>query len=125
MLKRGVERSYNRISVDGDTSTNDTLVLLANGASGVRPDPKELAKVEEAVTSVMESLARQIARDGEGANKLITIDGHRRAQRRRRDAHGARHRQLAAGENRNRRQRPQLGPHPLRRGQCGRRLQPA
>ncbi len=73
MLKRGVERSYNRISVDGDTSTNDTLVLLANGASGVRPDPKELAKVEEAVTSVMESLARQIARDGEGATKLITI----------------------------------------------------
>ena len=73
MLKRGVERSYNRISVDGDTSTNDTLVLLANGASGVRPDAKELAKVEEAVTSVMESLAQQIARDGEGAAKLITI----------------------------------------------------
>ena len=48
MLKRGVERSYNRISVDGDTSTNDTLLLLANGASGVRPDPKEMAQVEEA-----------------------------------------------------------------------------
>jgi len=74
MLKRGVERSYNRISVDGDTSTNDTLVLLANGASGVRPDPKELAKVEEAVTEVMESLAKAIARDGEGAAKLVTID---------------------------------------------------
>jgi glutamate N-acetyltransferase/amino-acid N-acetyltransferase len=39
ILKRSVERSYNRISVDGDTSTNDTLLLLANGASGVRPDP--------------------------------------------------------------------------------------
>ena len=49
MLKRGVERSYNRLSVDGDTSTNDTLLLLANGASGVRPDPKEFAKVEEAI----------------------------------------------------------------------------
>jgi glutamate N-acetyltransferase/amino-acid N-acetyltransferase len=73
MLKRGVERSYNRISVDGDTSTNDTLVLLANGASGVRPDPKEFAKVEAAITGVMESLAQQIARDGEGAKKLITI----------------------------------------------------
>ena len=48
MLKRAVERSYNRISVDGDTSTNDTLLLLANGASGVRPDPKEMAEVEEA-----------------------------------------------------------------------------
>lgn len=73
MLKRGVERSYNRLSVDGDTSTNDTLVLLANGASGVRPDPKELAKVEEEITLVMEQLAQQIARDGEGAKKLITI----------------------------------------------------
>jgi glutamate N-acetyltransferase/amino-acid N-acetyltransferase len=73
MLKRGVERSYNRLSVDGDTSTNDTLVLLANGASGVRPDPKELAKVEEEITLVMEQLAQQIARDGEGARKLITI----------------------------------------------------
>ncbi|MBS1857267.1 MAG: bifunctional glutamate N-acetyltransferase/amino-acid acetyltransferase ArgJ [Acidobacteria bacterium] len=73
MLKRGVERSYNRISVDGDTSTNDTLVLLANGASGVRPDAKEMARVEATITGVMESLARQIARDGEGARKLITI----------------------------------------------------
>lgn len=73
MLKRGVERSYNRLSVDGDTSTNDTLALLANGASGVRPDPKEFGKVEEAITGVMESLARAIARDGEGARKLITI----------------------------------------------------
>jgi glutamate N-acetyltransferase/amino-acid N-acetyltransferase len=74
MLKRGVERSYNRISVDGDTSTNDTLVLLANGASGVRPDPNEFAKVEEAITGVMESLAKQIVRDGEGAKKLVTIE---------------------------------------------------
>jgi glutamate N-acetyltransferase/amino-acid N-acetyltransferase len=73
MLKRGVERSYNRISVDGDTSTNDTLVLLANGASGVRPDPKEFAKTEEAIAQVLESLAMQIARDGEGAKKLVTI----------------------------------------------------
>jgi glutamate N-acetyltransferase/amino-acid N-acetyltransferase len=73
MLKRGVERSYNRISVDGDTSTNDTLVLLANGASGVRPAAREMARVEAAITSVMESLAQQIARDGEGAKKLIAI----------------------------------------------------
>jgi glutamate N-acetyltransferase / amino-acid N-acetyltransferase len=73
MLKRGVERSYNRISVDGDTSTNDTLILMANGASGVRPDPNEFALVEEAITDVLESLAKQIARDGEGAKKLVTI----------------------------------------------------
>ena len=73
MLKRGVERSYNRLSVDGDTSTNDTLVLLANGASGVRPDPRELPQVEEEIARVLESLAQAIARDGEGARKFITI----------------------------------------------------
>jgi len=73
ILKRAVERSYHRLSVDGDTSTNDTVLLLANGASGVRPDPPERAKFAEAVTNVMESLAQAIARDGEGARKFITI----------------------------------------------------
>ncbi len=74
MLKRGVETSYNRLSVDGDTSTNDTLLLLANGASGVGADPKELPKVEEAAQSVMQQLAQAIARDGEGARKFVTIE---------------------------------------------------
>ncbi len=74
MLLAGNEASYSRISVDGDTSTNDTLALLANGASGVRPDPKEMPLVEAAITRVMQSLAVQIVRDGEGAKKLITID---------------------------------------------------
>jgi len=74
ILTRAIERSYNRISVDGDTSTNDTVVLLANGCSGVRPDPNEFAAFTESVAVVMETLARQIARDGEGAKKLITID---------------------------------------------------
>lgn len=73
MLKRSVERSYNRLSVDGDTSTNDTLLLLANGASGIRPDANEMSRVEDAIARVMESLAQAIARDGEGATKLITI----------------------------------------------------
>lgn len=73
MLRRAVDRSYNRLSVDGDTSTNDTLLLVANGASGVRPGPKEMAAVEERITAVLEDLARSIARDGEGARKLITI----------------------------------------------------
>jgi glutamate N-acetyltransferase/amino-acid N-acetyltransferase len=70
-LKRAVDRSYNRISVDGDTSTNDTVAVLANGASGVKPSAKAF---EAALTEVLESLARQIARDGEGARKLVTID---------------------------------------------------
>jgi glutamate N-acetyltransferase/amino-acid N-acetyltransferase len=73
ILTRATERSYNRISVDGDTSTNDTVVLLANGCSGLRPTAKEIVKVEEGVAAVMENLARMIARDGEGANKLVTI----------------------------------------------------
>ncbi|MGA7238495.1 MAG: bifunctional glutamate N-acetyltransferase/amino-acid acetyltransferase ArgJ [Bryobacteraceae bacterium] len=74
ILKRCAGRSYNCLSVDGDTSTNDTLVLLANGASGVRPDPKEFPEVEEAIAGVMESLAQAIARDGEGARKFVTIE---------------------------------------------------
>jgi glutamate N-acetyltransferase/amino-acid N-acetyltransferase len=74
MLAAAVRRSYNRISVDGDTSTNDVVLLLANGASGVAPSQKESKKIEEALGQLMEDLARQIARDGEGARKLITIE---------------------------------------------------
>jgi glutamate N-acetyltransferase / amino-acid N-acetyltransferase len=74
VLGRANEQSYNRISVDGDTSTNDTLILLANGAAGFRPDVKELPAFEEAVAHVCQSLAKQIARDGEGAKKLVTIE---------------------------------------------------
>ena len=73
ILTSATERSFNRLSVDGDTSTNDTVVLLANGASGLRPDPKERRMFQEVLTWVMEDLAEQIARDGEGAAKEITI----------------------------------------------------
>jgi glutamate N-acetyltransferase/amino-acid N-acetyltransferase len=74
MLRAANAKSFDCLSVDGDTSTNDTLVVLANGACGFRPDPKELPAVEEALTGVLQSLARQIAKDGEGATKLITIE---------------------------------------------------
>jgi len=74
MLSAAIGRSYNRISVDGDTSTNDTMLVLANGASGVTPGDKEIAKVSEALAELMENLARQIVRDGEGARKLVTIE---------------------------------------------------
>jgi glutamate N-acetyltransferase/amino-acid N-acetyltransferase len=70
-LKRAIGRSYNRLSVDGDMSTNDTVAVLANGESAVKPSA---GAFEEALTSVLESLAQQIARDGEGARKLITIE---------------------------------------------------
>lgn len=76
MLVRATELSFNRISVDGDTSTNDTLVVLANGASGVRPDPREMSQFEEALTETLQSLARQIVRDGEGARKLVAVEVH-------------------------------------------------
>ncbi len=73
MLAAATERSYHRVSIDGDTSTNDTLVLLANGASGVEPNQKERLVFQEVLSWVMEDLAEKIARDGEGARKLITI----------------------------------------------------
>lgn len=73
MLSRCAERTYNRLSVDGETSTNDIVVLLANGASGVRPTEKERLHFEEVLCTVMEDLSEQIARDGEGAKKLVTI----------------------------------------------------
>jgi glutamate N-acetyltransferase/amino-acid N-acetyltransferase len=64
-------KSFNRISVDGDTSTNDTLLVIANGASGLEPSAME---VEILLTSVCIDLAKQVARDGEGATKFITIE---------------------------------------------------
>lgn len=74
MLAAAVELSYNRISVDGDTSTNDTVALLANGASGVAPSATERESLQSALNEVLEDLAQAIVRDGEGARKLVTID---------------------------------------------------
>ncbi|MEO6061604.1 MAG: bifunctional glutamate N-acetyltransferase/amino-acid acetyltransferase ArgJ [Thermoflexales bacterium] len=75
MTRRATVRSFNSISVDGDTSTNDTLLVLANGASGAKIRRGATAVAfEAALTEVCVSLARQIARDGEGATKFITID---------------------------------------------------
>jgi len=73
MLLGAAERSYNSLSVDGDMSTNDIVALLANGSSRVEPDEKERAVLGEALAWVMESLAEQIAADGEGARKLVII----------------------------------------------------
>lgn len=74
LLRRAVESSYNRLSVDGDTSTNDTVLVLANGASGVKLGTKDLPYFEQTLTRLLQELACQIARDGEGARKLIVID---------------------------------------------------
>ncbi|MFZ5992675.1 MAG: bifunctional glutamate N-acetyltransferase/amino-acid acetyltransferase ArgJ [Deinococcota bacterium] len=64
-----IDKSFNQVTVDTDTSTNDMAVLLANGASGEVPLPEFWAAVER----VCVSLARQLARDGEGATKLLTV----------------------------------------------------
>lgn len=73
-LKRAVDLSFNRISVDGDCSTNDTVFLLANGQSGV--DIKNAADEDiffQGLTDVSQALAKKIAIDGEGATKLIEV----------------------------------------------------
>ncbi len=67
------QRSYNSLTVDGDTSTNDTVALLANGVTQLKPNEKERKVLGEVITWVMESLAEQIAADGEGARKLIIV----------------------------------------------------
>lgn len=72
ILVRQAERTLNMVSVDGDTSTNDTIYLLANGAIG-GPAADDDPAVEAAVGRVLETLARAIARDGEGATKLLTV----------------------------------------------------
>ncbi len=73
-LRDAVDRSFNCITVDGDTSTNDTVLLLANGAACERAlSPGEVTSFQAGLNAVCVSLARQIARDGEGATKLITI----------------------------------------------------
>jgi glutamate N-acetyltransferase/amino-acid N-acetyltransferase len=73
MLQRATDRSFNRITVDGDTSTNDMILVLANGAAGVQIDAGNESGFEAALTALLVSLAREVARDGEGATRLITV----------------------------------------------------
>jgi glutamate N-acetyltransferase/amino-acid acetyltransferase len=76
VLDAAVSRSFNRITVDGDTSTNDACMLAATGVSAVTvaADTPDFTLFSQAVTEVCEFLAQAIVRDGEGATKLITID---------------------------------------------------
>jgi len=77
-LNFAVEKSFNRVSVDGDTSTNDMLAVLANGAAENSPidgiGSKDFDRFQRSITEVATELAIEVARDGEGARKLITID---------------------------------------------------
>jgi glutamate N-acetyltransferase/amino-acid N-acetyltransferase len=74
-LNRSIEVSFNRISVDGDTSTNDTVLLLASGASGATIGPNNAA-FAAALTQVCTSLAHQVVADGEGISHLVELRIH-------------------------------------------------
>ena len=91
LLTRAVDDSFNAVTVDGDTSTSDTVLLCATGAGArhprvTSPSDRHLADFRRALAEVATELAVQIVRDGEGAQKLITIDvtgaASRRAARR-------------------------------------------
>jgi glutamate N-acetyltransferase/amino-acid N-acetyltransferase len=74
MLTRVVDASFNRITVDGDTSTNDTVLALANGVSGCHlEEAGDLALFEAGLLEVARRLAYMIVKDGEGATKVVTI----------------------------------------------------
>ncbi len=76
-LLQSVDTSFNRISVDGDTSTNDACVLSATGKSGVvlkESNHAEVQQFQAVLTEVAEALAQALVRDGEGASKFVTIE---------------------------------------------------
>ncbi|MDE0260979.1 MAG: bifunctional glutamate N-acetyltransferase/amino-acid acetyltransferase ArgJ [Bryobacterales bacterium] len=77
LLVSAVDQSFNCITVDSDTSTNDTVFLLANGASGIRIDDERQGVFQDALNQLTRDLAIDIARDGEGSGKLarITVTG--------------------------------------------------
>ncbi len=77
ILKNTVSHTFNRVSVDGDTSVCDTLLLLANGMSGadeIKAGSAEYDLFSDALTKICTDLSRMIARDGEGATKLVEIE---------------------------------------------------
>ena len=74
MFARAVAKTFNRVTVDGDTSTNDTVLGLANGASGVSAAAEQDARqLEDALTDVLGRLAHMLVKDGEGATKVMHI----------------------------------------------------
>ena len=72
-LQKANGKSFNRITVDGDTSTNDAVMLVATGSSGVQIDEANFELFLEKLTAIFTELAQSIIRDGEGANKFVTV----------------------------------------------------
>ena len=77
ILREAVDESFNMVTVDGDTSTNDMVLFLANGSSGITPGGEDLVNFEQMVKAMCVRLAQDIARDGEGASKFmeVTVSG--------------------------------------------------
>ena len=73
-LREAVDQTFNAITVDGDSSTNDCVLLLASGASGVAVDESSYGTFVEGLTAVCRELALAIVRGGEGATKLVTVN---------------------------------------------------
>jgi len=93
ITKAAAERSFNAITVDGDTSTNDAFVCLATGKGPVARSTKDLEALGGAITEVAQSLAQAIVRDGEGATKFVTVrvEGGRNASECRKVAYAIAH----------------------------------
>ena len=73
ITRRVADRSFNSVTVDGDTSTNDSFIVAATGRGPAVRAPRDLLKLEAAITDVARHLAQAIIRDGEGATKFVTI----------------------------------------------------
>lgn len=73
ITQRAADRSFNAITVDGDTSTNDSFIVVATGRGAAVRAPRDLLKLEAAITDVSRHLAQAIIRDGEGATKFVTV----------------------------------------------------
>ncbi len=73
MFKAAVDKTFNRVTVDGDTSTNDTVYGLANGASGIAPAEDDMPLLEDALGKILGDLAYMLVQDGEGATKVLRI----------------------------------------------------
>ena len=118
LARRLADASFNRVTVDGDTSTNDSFVVIATGQAGNAP-VTDLASADgqallAAMTEVARTLAHAIVRDGEGATKFIAVRVEGGKSTRRMPQGGVCDRAFAAGQDRLLRQRPQPGPHPGR-----------
>ena len=115
LLAASVDRSFNCMTVDGDTSTSDTVLLCATQQAAhppvTSPTDRRLRSFRRALDAVTVDLAQQVARDGEGAQKFVTIEVTGAASISGGAPHRPDDRQLPIGQDGTFGRRPQLGPH--------------